>query len=159
MSTANPIIMPTAKRHSRFLLVGSMVVVFCLIGMLLFWLFSSSAAADKQEIRKLLENRANALTQKDLSRYLLCFSPQYRSGPQTFDDLKANASQWFAQFATIRFSFQILDIQIQGDKAIIENDYKFSLTNIEGETVNIAKRELLEIRRESNEWKIISSYP
>ncbi len=147
---------PATKQYSRILLVGSIIVVFCLIGVLLFWLFASSAV-DKQEIRELLENRANALTQKNLPRYLACFSLRYRSGTRTYDDLKANASQWFAQFATIRFSFQILDIQIQDDKAIVENDYQFSLTNIEGESINIAKRELLEIRRENNQWKIISS--
>ena len=123
--------------------------------LLLFWLFSSSA--DKQEIRKLLENRADALTQKDLSRYLSCFSSQYHSGSRTYNDLQVSASQWFEQFVTIRFSFRILDIQIKDDKASVENDYKLSLTNMEGESVNIAKRELLEIRRENNEWKIMSS--
>jgi ketosteroid isomerase-like protein len=155
MSIPDPITTSSARQHSRFFLVGIIVVAFCLIGVLLFWLFSSSA--DKQEIRNLLENRADALTQKDLSRYLSCFSSQYHSGPRTYNDLQASASQWFAQFVTIRFSFRILDIQIKDDKASVENDYKLSLTNMEGESVNIAKRELLEIRRENNEWKIMSS--
>ena len=144
---------PSKKRRSKLLVVGGIVTILCVGGMLLFWRFSSSTV-DRQEIQELLEKRADALMQKDVSRYLSCFSLQYRSGSRTYDDLKTNALQWFDQFATIRFSFRILDIQVQDAGVIVEEDYTFSLTDIDGETINIAKRELLEIRRENDEWKI-----
>lgn len=117
----------------------------------------SSEKQDNQDIRKLLERRADALAQKDLPRYLSCFSQTYRSDQYQYADLQKNASRWFAQFATIRFSFRILEIQLRDNTAIVENDYTFSLTDIDGESVDIAKRELLEIKREDNAWKITSS--
>ena len=143
------------SKYLTALLIGGILVVCLIAGFLLF--SASSSDHEKQAIQNLLQTRATALIQKDLPRYLSCFSLQYRSGSRTYDDLQTHASQWFDQFVTIRFSFQILDIQIQGKKAIVEDDYKFSLTNIDGEAITIAKRELLEIRREKDEWKIIKS--
>ena len=81
----------------------------------------------------------------------------YHTGSRTYDALIADALHWYDQFATIRFSFQILDIQVHGDKVIVEDDYTFFLTNSDGESIKIAKRELLELQRENDEWKIIAA--
>ena len=134
------------------LLGGSSILVLVLVGTILFWTFQASS--DEREIQELLATRARALDQKDLPLYLACFSPDYRSGTRTYADLQADASQWFAQFATIHFAFQTVNIQFQGDQAIVENTYKFSVTDTTGEPLRIAKRELLEIRHEHTGWKI-----
>lgn len=105
----------------------------------------------------LLENRANGLRQKNLSQYLACFSPSYRSPSQTYADLQASAIRWFEQFVTIHFVFQILDIQFEEDHALVESHYKFSLTDANGETLELAQRELLQVQREHGEWKITQS--
>jgi ketosteroid isomerase-like protein len=154
MSTANPGMATVSKTSSRMLPI-SILFMLVLGGGILLWQFHSSS--EEQKIQEVLENRANALGQKDLPLYLACFSPDYRSNTRTYDDLKTDASQWFSQFATIQFSFRTVDMQLQGDNAIVENDYKFSITNADGESVDIAKRELLEMRRENKEWKIIKS--
>ena len=143
------------SKYFTALLIGGILVVCLIGGFLLF--NASSSDHDKKAIQDLLQTRATALTQKDLPRYLSCFSRQYRSREQRYEDLKTNASQWFTQFATIQFSFQILDIQIQKETAIIENMYKFSLTDTEGESIDIAQKELLELKHESDGWKITSS--
>lgn len=125
----------------------------CFLGIGLFALWSSSTAK-KHDIQALLERRAQALQQKDLAQYLSCFSSDYQSGDRRYDDLKADASQWFTQFDSIQFLFQTRDLQLRNTSAIVENEYAFSLTDTAGETIKIAKRELLEIRREHEEWKI-----
>ena len=140
------------KRTTRFLLIGSIGLIVCFLGMTVFWLVSHSSA--EQDIRELLERRASALAKKDLPLYLSCFSPKYRSGTRTYADLQSDASQWFAQFVTIQFVFQILDLEVTSQKAIVENSYKFSLTTNQGEPLEINQRELLEIQRENKEWKI-----
>ena len=148
---------PTAKRRSKFFLVGGIVLVCGLIGVFVFWKMFS-VHADKQAIRKLLDTRANALMGKDVARYLSCFSPNYRSASQTYSDLKTDALRWFAQFPTIRFSFRILDMHMENrQNAIVENHYKFSLVHSGGETLEISQRELLEIQHENGEWKIARS--
>ncbi len=124
----------------------------------MYWKSFSQAAANEEDIRQLLHQRANALMEKDLTRYLACFSPNYLRGTQTYADLEADASRWFAQFATIRFSFQILDMQIEeSNTAIVENQYKFTVINHDGESIEIPQRELLELQRENNVWKIAQS--
>ncbi len=124
------------------------------------WLSLGNAEARaKQQIHELLTRRANALNHQELTPYLSCFSKQYQSGQQRYADLRKNATRWFSEFADIRFSFHIVDIQIQQrDMALVENDYTFSLTGNEGETFNIAKRELLEIHHEDTGWKIARTY-
>ncbi len=144
-----------AGRRSRVLILLSLGVFMALLGAIGFWWMS--AARDEQQIREVLETRAAALEQKDLSRYLACFSPDYQSGSRTYSDLKADASGWFERFASIRFAFHTLDIQVQDASAIVENEYTFSVTDAEGETIQIAKRELLELRREQQAWKIVKA--
>jgi ketosteroid isomerase-like protein len=137
-------------------LIGGLVLICCLVvGLLYVFIFSSPN--HEQAIRELLEERATALNQKNLARYLACFSLQYQSGGQQYEDLKADASQWFSQFATIQFSFQILNIQVDGKNAFVENHYKFSVTNTEGDSLDLNKKELLELHREAEGWKIVSA--
>ena len=111
----------------------------------------------QQAIQALLEERAAAMSQKDLERYLRCFSQQYQDGEQRYEDLQTNASRWFAQFKSIQFSFQTLHLEIDDAQALVENNYKFSLQPDEGDILNISKRELLELRREQTGWKIFKN--
>lgn len=111
----------------------------------------------EQAIKKLLEERAAAFSRKDLKSYLLCFSPQYENGEQGYEELKTNASRWFTQFASIQFSFQTLRLEIHDAQALVENNYKFRLRSDDGETRDISNRELLELRRERNGWKIFKT--
>ncbi len=149
---------PATKQKTKFLWPGSIILLLCLLTMGWMWkLHIVSEERHKQEIRDLLKQRADALNQKELSHYLSCFSQKYQSGRQQYADLKANASLWFSQFAAIRFSFRIVDIELRQNMAIVKNDYTFSLIDTDGESINITKRELLEIIRENEGWKISSS--
>ncbi len=156
MRSADSIVLILGSKTAVKLLLGSIVLLVGLGAGMLFWITYSSSV-DEQRIREVLETRARALSQKDLSLYLSCFSPNYHSGIRTYEDLKADASQWFLQFVTIQFSFQTVDLQVHDDEAIVENTYKFSLINADGESLQIAKRELLEMRRENKEWRITKS--
>ena len=110
------------------------MAVLCLAGIGVLWLSAvNSDARSKQQIQQLLTRRADALSQKDLSQDIACFSRQYQSGQHRYADLRENAARWFSEFAAIRFSFRIVDIQMQQrDVALVENDYTFSLTGDDG---------------------------
>ncbi|GAK60248.1 hypothetical protein U27_00139 [Candidatus Vecturithrix granuli] len=156
MKTTHDIITSKRKRHSWGLFGVSLLIICCLIGGWYLWK-TYTQRLSTQEIYALLENRANGLRQKNLPQYLSCFSSSYRSPSQTFADLQTSAVRWFEQFVTIHFAFQILDIQFQGERALVENHYKFTLTDADGETLELSQRELLEIQREHGEWKITQS--
>lgn len=114
--------------------------------------------AREHEIQALLERRALALQQKDLALYLSCFSPHYQSGTRTFKDLQADVSRWFSQFATIQFAFSTRHLEWRGANALVENMYKFSVTDTAGTPIVIENQELLEIRKEQTGWKIIAAH-
>ena len=144
------------KRRSWRVLGVSLLILGCLAGGWYLWQ-ARTHRISTQEIYVLLENRANGLRQKNLPHYLSCFSSSYRSASQTFADLQTSAARWFEQFATIQFTFQVLDIQFEGERALVESQYKLALTDADGETLELAQRELLQIQREQGEWKIAQS--
>lgn len=128
----------------------------CLVGGWFLWT-TYRQKVSTQEIYAVLERRADALRNKDLAQYLTCFSTIYRSQTQTYSELKSDAARWFEQFEQIQFAFHPLDIQFEGEKAIVENQYKFTLIDLDGETLELAQRELLVLRPENDDWKITQS--
>lgn len=143
-----------AAKKSRIFLIAGSIAILCLAGILWRW---NVSGAQKTQIRQVLLNRAQALEQKNLALYLSCFSPNYQSGARTYQQLRTDAEKWFAQFAVIRASFEVINIDIQGETAVVEDTYAFSLTNGSGETLPIGNRELLQFQRTNKEWKITSS--
>lgn len=123
------------------------------------WMAFKAAAAlkEKQAIQAVLEERAAALSRKDLVGYLSCFSIEYRSGERTYQDLRLDAENWFAQFDAVQFSFRTLNIELDAQRAQVENEYQFILNPPQGQPVRIANRELLELSRGAGGWKITAS--
>jgi ketosteroid isomerase-like protein len=145
------------KQPGKTILIGA-IICLCLVAGGFFVLHNfSQKTSPQQDIQALLEERATALSQKDLERYLHCFSSQYQDGEQGYQDLKASASRWFTQFENIQFAFQMLHLEIDGTQALVENNYKFSLRPPDGEILNISNKELLELRRENTGWKIFKN--
>jgi hypothetical protein len=159
MKTPHEITTSKGKKGKRFSwkMLGIGILIICsLVGGWSLWRHHTRQIST-QAIYALLDTRANGLRHKNLAQYLSCFSSSYQSKTQTFSDLQASAARWFDQFATIHVTFHVLDIQFEEERALVENRYKFSLTDADGETLELAQRELLQIQREHGEWKIIQS--
>ncbi|MCP4399025.1 MAG: hypothetical protein GY801_17205 [bacterium] len=145
------------KQPVKMVLIGAIVCLCLFAGGFVAFNNFTPQASPQQAIQRLLEERASALGQKNLERYLFCFSPQYQNGEQGYEELKANASRWFVQFEGIQFSFQTLRLEIEVPQAVVENNYKFALRAPDGEVRNISNRELLELRQEKTGWKIFKT--
>lgn len=143
-----------AGKQRVFISIGS---VICLIAALWGIKIFSAAERNTAAINALLERRATALNQKNLTQYLDCFSVDYHSGDKTYHDLQADAELWFSQFDSIQFSFDTIKIDRQKNMARVENQYRFVLTSSTGKPVNIANKELLEVRQDAAGWKITAS--
>ena len=143
------------KMRSNMRIGGRLIGAICLIvwGVMRF----VNASTDTAAINALLERRAAALNQKDLTQYLDCFSVEYRDGSRTYHDLKADAEVWFSQFDSIQFSYQTVKIERSKHSVTVENHYHFVLNSSEGKPVNIANKELLEVRQDAAGWKITAS--
>ena len=156
MAMANLDAGATAARRRKMMVAGTVLLVVSVLGATALTLKRANDAA-KRDIMRVLENRADGLNQKDLARYLACFAPGYRSETQTYQDLQQSAAQWFEQFVTIRFSFQVVTMRVQGRDAVVENRYTFALTGQDGETLTLAQRELLNLTRAEQGWQIVSA--
>ena len=145
------------KKSVKKMLFGGIFGVMCLIAVALGAKWFSTSSDDSAAIKALLERRATALNQKDLTRYLDCFSIAYRDGSRTYHDLKADAEVWFSQFDSIQFSYQTINIERSKHSARVENHYHFALRSAEGKPVTITNKELLEVRQDAAGWKITAS--
>ena len=156
--TVTPDMTIRPKKHpAKTILLGAVICLGLVVGGLIALNTFFSQPSPQQAIQTLLEERASALGRKDLAQYLLCFSPQYQNGDQGYEDLKTNASRWFAQFETIQFTFQTLRLEIDDAQAFVENNYRFNLRPADGDMRSISSRELLELRREKTGWKIFKN--
>lgn len=142
------------RTPGKTFIIGAIICLGLVFGGFILVKNFPQEASSQQAIRTLLEERAAALSQKDLERYLRCFSLQYKNGEQSYADLKDSALRWFEQFTDIQFAFQTLRLEIDGNQAFVENNYKFTLQPPEGDVLNISNKELLELRREKKTWKI-----
>lgn len=154
----------TEKKFGKKMLLGGIIGVICII--VVTWLsvkMFSSSSSDLAEIEALLERRATALNQKNLTQYLDCFSIAYLNGNRTYQDLKSDAELWFSQFDSIQFSYQTVRIEFRKNMepfkfARVENEYHFVLSSSGGKPVNIPnKKELLEVIKQPDGWKITAS--
>jgi len=145
------------KKSGKRIFIGSIIGVVCVIAAAWSAMRFVNVSADTSAIHALLERRATALNQKNLTQYLDCFSVDYRNGERTYQDLQADAELWFAQFDSIQFSFETIKIEKQGNETRVENQYHFVLTDSTGKPVNIANKELLAVRQDAAGWKITAS--
>ena len=145
------------KRRGKLLPIGIFLCLCLAAGAFLLFNNPFQGESPQLAIQALLEERASALSRKDLERYLRCFSPHYQDGGKGYSELKANASRWFSQFESIQFSFQTLRLEIDDIQALVENNYTFTLRPPNGENLEISNKELLELRREDSDWKIFSN--
>lgn len=145
-----------AKRSIRLILNGKKWQI--VDGFLLEPLYSYSSP-EKENIRKLMENRAMALTNKDLEAYLSCFSPNYFDPIQktNFNTIKEEIIQRFRNWQTIRFQITDMEITIKGKSATVNES--FVLSGIRGQNQEEKfppGRELFHLAQtDQGQWQIV----
>ena len=110
--------------------------------------------SQEEKIYQLLNRRQEALQKRDLSLYLSCISKAYQDKEEDFDGLQRRMEGYFKTFDRISYSSWDRSIQIDGETAIVVQ--QFSLVVEKGEKKNrYSRKECLFLKKEGREWRIV----
>jgi ketosteroid isomerase-like protein len=123
--------------------------------LLLILLLQACTAAEKGKIERLLVQRAEAFQKKNLTLYLSCISKDYQDKEENFEKLKNRISGYFETFDRIDYNAWDQSIQIESKNATAIQQFRIEVEK-KGNKNQYAGREVLHLRKEEGEWKIIS---
>jgi hypothetical protein len=110
--------------------------------------------SEEEKIYQILSRRQEALQKRDLSLYLSCISKAYQDKEEDFNRLQKRIEGYFKTFDRISYSCWDRSLQIDGETAIVIQ--QFYLEVEKGEMKNhYSGKEVLFLKKEGKEWKII----
>jgi ketosteroid isomerase-like protein len=112
-------------------------------------------SSDQEKIERLLVQRAEAFQNKNLALYLSCISKDYQDKEENFEKLKNRVSGYFETFDRIDYSAWDRSIQVEGKNATTLQQFRIEVEK-KGNKSQYAGREMLHLRKEGGEWKIVS---
>ena len=112
-------------------------------------------SSDQEKIERLLVQRAEAFQNKNLALYLSCISKDYQDKEENFEKLKNRVSGYFETFDRIDYIAWDRSIQVEGKNATTLQQFRIEVEK-KGNKNQYAGREMLHLRKEGGEWKIVS---
>jgi hemerythrin superfamily protein len=110
--------------------------------------------SEEEKIYQILNRRQEALQQRNLSLYLSCISQNYQDKGEDFKRLEKRIDGYFKTFDQISYSSWDRTVQIDGETAIVIQ--QFHLNVEKGEKKNrYSGKEALFFKKEGREWRII----
>jgi hypothetical protein len=110
--------------------------------------------SEEEKIYQILNRRQEALKQRNLSIYLSCVSKNYHDKGEDFNQLEKRIDGYFKTFDQISYSSWDRTFQIDGETAIVIQ--QFHLNVEKGEKKNrYSGKEALFFKKEGREWRII----
>jgi ketosteroid isomerase-like protein len=110
--------------------------------------------SEEEKIYQLLNRRQEALQKRDLSLYLSCISNAYQDKEEDFSLLQKRIEGYFKTFDRISYSSWDRSIQIDGENAIVLQSFHLE-TKKRGKENRYSGKEVLFLKKEGKEWKII----
>jgi len=121
----------------------------------LFFLFILACQVSEEEkIDHILNRRQEALQKKDLSLYLSCISKAYQDKEEDFSRLQKRVEGYFGTFDRISYSCWDRSFQIDGETAIVSQQFYLEVEKAEKKN-HYSGKEVLFLKKEGKNWKII----
>ena len=123
--------------------------------LLIVLILQACTSSEKEKIQRLLVQRGEAFQKKNLALYLSCISKDYQDKEENFGKLKNRVSGYFETFDRIDFNAWDRSIQVEGKNATAVQQFRIEVEK-KGNKNQYAGNEVLHLRKEGGEWKIIS---
>jgi len=123
--------------------------------LLIVLILQACTSSEKEKIERLLVQRTEAFQNKNLALYLSCISKDYQDKEENFEKLKNRVSGYFETFDRIDYSAWDRSIQVKGKNATTLQQFRIEVEK-KGNKSQYAGREMLHLRKEGGEWKIVS---
>jgi ketosteroid isomerase-like protein len=110
--------------------------------------------SEEEKIYQILNQRQEALQRRDLSLYLSCISNAYQDKEEDLSRLQKRIEGYFKTFDRISYSSWDRSIQIDGETAIVIQQFHLEVEK-GGKKNRYSGKEVLFFKKEGKEWKII----
>jgi len=115
---------------------------------------SACGASEEEKVHHTLRQREEAFRKKDLSLYVSCISPSYQDKNEDFSRLKGRIEGYFNVFDRIEYTSWDRSVRIDGEDAQVLQEFNLEVDK-GGKRNRYSGKEVLYLRREGKEWKII----
>ena len=122
--------------------------------LLLVLLVQACTSSEKEKIERLLVQREEAFQKKDLVLYLSCISKDYQDKEENFEKIKNRVSGYFETFDRMDYNAWDQSVQVEGKNATVIRQFRIEVEK-KGNKNHYAGREVLRLRKEGGEWKMI----
>lgn len=115
----------------------------------------STPDRERQEIRKTLVTRAEALNSRNMPQYLSVVSPHYSDKGKDFAQLRESLEKNFRDFEQISYEPGSPSITVDGATAGTTGSYRMKV-RVRGKELELNGTEHLRLAKEPEGWKIIA---
>jgi ketosteroid isomerase-like protein len=119
----------------------------------LFFLLACGTS-DEKKIQQVLNRRGEALSKKDLSLYISCVSNSYQDKGENLDRLRDRIEGYFKTFDRITYGSADRSVQVEGGEATVIQQFHMEVEQ-GGRKRSHSGKEILFLRKEAGEWKIV----
>jgi ketosteroid isomerase-like protein len=109
--------------------------------------------ADSEGVRRILQQREEALQKKDLALYLSCISKSYKDKNESYEQLKNRIQGYFGSFSRIDYSAWDRSIQFDGESATVIQQFRLEVEK-DGKRHHYTGTEMLFLEKEGRDWRI-----
>ncbi|GFE56152.1 nuclear transport factor 2 family protein [Geobacter sp. AOG1] len=120
----------------------------------LLFLFACSSNADRDAVLAVAVKRQQALTSRDINRYLPLLSPHYQDKGRDYAAKSRELAEILSSFDRIDYRSRGRRVEVHGDRATINGSYELRVTT-RGKEMELAGKEELRFQKEGGEWKIV----
>ena len=119
-----------------------------------FFFFLACQISEEEKINQILNRREEAFQKKDLSLYLSFISKDYQDKDEDYHRLQNRIRGYFKSFEQIQYSSWDRSIQIEGEKALVVQNFQLEVEK-GGKKNQYSGKEALFFRKEGRKWMII----
>ncbi len=111
-------------------------------------------ASEEENVHRVLNQREEALRNRDLSLYLSCISKSYQDGKEDFGGIQRKVAESFRLFDGIDYVTRGRSIEIDGKEARVVQEFQLNASR-GGKKSSYSGKESLLLYKEGGEWKIV----
>ena len=127
---------------------------FFLLVFLLISLSACSSKSDRDAVLAVAVERQQALTSRDINRYLPLISQQYQDKGRDYAAKTLELKDILTSFDRIDYRSLDRRVDVHGDRATVTGSYELRVMG-KGKEMELAGKEELQLRKEEGGWKIV----
>ena len=131
------------------------LAAFMLCAAVLLLTACGPSQAEKEQIQRVMQVRAQAMNARNINQYMTVISPAYSDRGKDLAQLKDGLETGFKVYDSLSYQANEQKITIKGKQAEVKGSYRMKVV-IRGKEMVLDGKEHLLLSKEADGWKIIA---